>query len=206
MDSANTVQIWIAVITTLGVITVGFMTGYSTIVAKRIEKNQKVGEVMINGRMDQLVKTAGQLGEEKGKALGRAEILKEIGDEKPFVIFLDDNPDDADLLVRNIKMFGPIRYIFYLDEDQFINNLTRTKAVYVIDNKLVKRTGLNILEEILEKNPKNVVILSTGSLENKRLIEEYHNAGIFRIVYKDEKDYLVNLSDCTKEAMKKLAA
>lgn len=191
-------------IETTGIIIVGGMTVYGTIVTKRVEKNQKVEKVLVNGRMDQLIATEGKLGEERGRALGRAEVLKELDNEKPFVIFLDDSPDDNEIIIYNIKLFGPIRYIFYIDEDQFINNLTKTKAVYVIDNKLVKRTGLNILEEVLEKNPRNIVILSTGSLENKSLIEEYHSRGIYSIVYKDGKNYLIELSDCVKDALKEL--
>lgn len=156
-----------------------------------------------DGIKDQLVDTAGRLGEAIGKAKGREELSQEIAKTDPFIIMLDDDEDDLGLIKRLINKIGIEKFLPFADEDLFLEQLTKDVNVYIIDHKLPKRNGLNISQSILSANENNFIIISTGS--SLGIADIYLNSGVDNIIFKTDKNFEANLEKYIREGLKKVA-
>lgn len=186
-------------------VVVGAMTAYVTVYVKRVDKKvdataidtkaarTELGVIhtQINGVKDELVRKASEAGELRGKIMGRDEVLKDIADEKPFVIFLDDNKQDLEIIAAELARVGIKKYLMYNDYNVFLNNLTRICSVYIIDKGLPGSSGLAMINQIMTRNPNNFIILLTGDMdtESQRACQ---NAGATKTVIKNTDNSYLN--------------
>ncbi len=68
------------------------------------------------------------------------------------ILILDDNRDLLDLVELEFKRQGIVNFMVFFDEDEFIAALGENPCVCIIDHYLSKRTGLDILKIVREKN------------------------------------------------------
>lgn len=129
----------------------------------------------------------------------RAEQVK-TRNKEVCVLVLDDNPDDLEQIERVIKRTGK-KYELYSDEDLYLAKLTDSVDVHIIDHFLQKRSGLEVLKEIKQRNIANYVIAYTGTKDENTIIE-YLNAGINKYIDKNNPDHLKQLAKYLNEGIR----
>jgi DNA-binding NtrC family response regulator len=121
---------------------------------------------------------------------------------KIATFFLDDDPEALDLIKKTIDEAGITDYKLFTDEDVFIEGLTESVHVCVIDHLLSKKTGLDILKEIKAKNDFSYVIAYTGYTKNPEVLIDYINAKINAFVDKNKPNHLEQLTQFLKEGLR----
>ena len=111
---------------------------------------------------------------------------------------LDDQADVLDLIKYEIDLAGITNYKLFTDEDEFISGLTDDIHICVVDHRLTKRTGLDILAEVKRKNEGSFFIAYTVS-DNPKIIINYLNGGADRFVDKNSKNSMELLTTYLKE-------
>lgn len=158
----------------------------------------------VNGMKDELVESTRLHGEAVGNAQGRIDMAKEMTGRLPSLIALDDDTEDLELMRLFIaKMNIPNPYVSYSDEDEFLEHLTSESNMYVIDHKLLKRNGLNIVHAIRAKSENSIIMLSTGSEQDITGI--YINSGVEYYVFKNSENYKSEFQKYIRAGLMKVA-
>ncbi|MES2428255.1 MAG: response regulator [Bacteroidota bacterium] len=125
------------------------------------------------------------------------------GKREVCVLVLDDNADDLEAIGKIIKRTGK-GYDLFSNEDLYLAHFTNEINVHIIDHFLQKKSGLDILREVKERNEDNFVIAYTGSQDEKTIIE-YLNAGVSKFVDKNNPDHLRQLEKYLTYGIEKLS-
>lgn len=124
--------------------------------------------------------------------------------DKPVVniaaFAIDDDPDTLNEIEQVIHNSGIENYNLFTNEDDFINGLTGDIHVCIVDHLLVRKTGLDILKAVKEKNEFSFVIAYTG-VRDPEIIEKYLNGGANRFVDKNKKHHLQLLTQFLREGL-----
>ena len=113
---------------------------------------------------------------------------------------LDDDIDVLDIIKATIDRAGIRNYKLFTNEEKFISGLTEDIHVCVVDHWLSRRTGLDILKEIKNKNEASFVIAYTVGT-NPDIIIDYLNGGADRFVDKNKANHLDMLTSYLKEGL-----
>lgn len=167
--------------------------------------NRKLSQVHkeVNGMKTELVESTRLYGEAVGNRAGREELAREISGKPPQLILLDDEEDDLHLIERIVIKMSIENYLAYSDEEVFLKNLTTDANMYVVDNKLKKRNGLNISHEILAKNENSVIMICTGAEQDIASI--YINSGVNFFVFKNDKNFEQEFERYVRGGLRKVA-
>jgi DNA-binding NtrC family response regulator len=116
-------------------------------------------------------------------------------------LILDDDVDLLSIIKETIDKAGITNYNLFTNEDDFVKGLTPAIHVCVVDHILDKKTGLDILHEIKEKNEFSYVIAYTG-IRKPEVIEEYLNGGANKFVNKNKDNHLELLTQFLKDGLR----
>ncbi len=116
---------------------------------------------------------------------------------EPEILLVEDNPNDAELVVRALKRSGVRAVVFHVDDGaQAIEFLLGTDAyadrrgaaapkLILLDCKLPKLTGIEVLRRIrAEPSLKNVVAVMLTSSKETRDIADAYSSGVNSYVVK----------------------
>lgn len=108
------------------------------------------------------------------------------GLERVEILLVEDNPHDAELAIRALKKKNltnnlvwvkdgaeALYFIFY--RGKYINRPNKMPRLILLDLKLPKVDGLEVLRQIKEDNNKKVipVVVLTSSKEDRDMVESY---------------------------------
>lgn len=105
---------------------------------------------------------------------------------------LDDDQDLLDDIKEAIDAAGIDNYRLFTSEDLFLGELNKDIHVCVVDHILPKKTGLDILDIIKERNKDSYVIAYTG-MKDPMLLIQYIKKKINMFVDKNEEGHLQEL-------------
>ncbi len=113
---------------------------------------------------------------------------------------LDDDENVLMLIERGIKKLGVENYKLFTNEEEFISTLTEEVHVCVVDHRLTKVTGLDIIKIIREKTSQSYIIVYSGFKDPKIMIE-YINSKIDGWVDKDTPGHFEKLYEMILEGI-----
>lgn len=114
---------------------------------------------------------------------------------------LEDDADIIELLDQLFKMNGFVDYVFFNESEKFVLNLNERVHICVIDYSLGgKMNGIDILKIVLSQNPWCKVIMVTGNM-NPKIVIDFVNNGGFRFIPKNEPDFNNSLVTYMQEAI-----
>ncbi|MES2769308.1 MAG: response regulator [Bdellovibrionota bacterium] len=103
-----------------------------------------------------------------------------LSNNEKYILLVEDNPDDEELTIIALKK-GNINNEIKVVRDgvealEFLFSATILPQVVLLDLKLPKKKGLEVLKEIRgnEKTKKLPVVVLTSSKEEEDLIKSYH--------------------------------
>ncbi len=114
---------------------------------------------------------------------------------------IDDDPETLGIIKETIEKAGITNYKLFFHEEEFINELTEKIHVCVIDHRLSKFTGLDILKSVKAKNEYSFVIIYTG-FKDPEIIIDYLNQGADRFIDKGRPNHLELLTSYLLEGYK----
>lgn len=115
---------------------------------------------------------------------------------------LDDEEDVLGLLEGVFKEHGFDNCRFFTKADELLVNLNEPVHICILDYTFPGGlTGIDVLEKVKEVNPECYFIGFSG-LQDYRKIIQWVNAGLRKIVNKNNENYLRELTDFVKEAVK----
>ncbi len=95
------------------------------------------------------------------------------------ILLIEDSPEDGEMTVRSLKKQGVVNDIIWIKDGQegldYFNNPVPQRLIVLLDLKLPRISGLEILKRIKE-DPQTVgipVIILSSSQENKDLERAY---------------------------------
>src|SRR5262249_22216045 len=115
------------------------------------------------------------------------------------VLLLEDSPDDATIVTRELRKVAPESDVRRVDSGpEFLEALKTFKPQLILsDHRLAGFSGMHALEAARERAPETPFIFVTGSLDEETAAECV-KAGAWDYVLKDK---LVRLSSAVKAAL-----
>lgn len=115
---------------------------------------------------------------------------------------IDDNDNDREILTWAIKKAGGEGEIVFAEEKPFLAAITKDIHLVILDDKLLGRSGLELLKVIRSISPASYVIPYNGLGEGqaKRIIE-YARCKVDDWVDKNEPGYTDYLVGAIKEGL-----
>lgn len=114
---------------------------------------------------------------------------------------LEDDADIIELLDQLFKMNGFVDYVFFKESEKFVLDLNERVHICVIDYSLGgKMNGIDILKIVLSQNPWCKVIMVTG-IVNPRVVIDFVNNGGFRFIPKNDPEFNNSLVTYMQEAI-----
>lgn len=101
------------------------------------------------------------------------------------ILILDDNRDLLDLVELEFRKHKIENFTVFFDEDKFLKSLGDEPCVCIIDHRLAKRTGLDILKIVHKKNEYSFFI-ALSDLADINIRTEYLNNDCNRWVEKSK--------------------
>lgn len=116
-----------------------------------------------------------------------------------MIHLLDDSQDDLEIVERYLVRNGITDFKSFTDEELFLKELNRDVLVVLIDHFLPKRIGLQVMKDVIEKNPICYPIIVSGN-DNVRVVLDYVNCDCFRYILKNDENYLSKIVHAIREA------
>jgi two-component system, response regulator len=97
------------------------------------------------------------------------------------ILLVEDNPDDAGLTIRALKKYNLANHLLHLHDGEealkfiFSGNLTSIPKIILLDLKMPKVDGIEVLRKIKSDEQKKVipVVVLTSSKEERDIVESY---------------------------------
>jgi DNA-binding NtrC family response regulator len=117
-----------------------------------------------------------------------------------MIHLLDDSRYDLELITKCLEKNKIYDYKSFTNEELFLQELNTNVVVVLIDHLIsAGKTGLEIMKEVVERNPICYPIIVSGN-ENTKVILEYVDNDCFRYILKSDKDYLSKIVKAVKQA------
>lgn len=105
------------------------------------------------------------------------------------IYVLDDQKDDLDLICRRFEKEGIINCKYFIDHDKFIEEFYRGVDLSIVDFSLATtKTGMDIIDEVLEVHPFGYHIMVSGAASPKD-VAAFFRDGVDDFVLKDFEFY-----------------
>jgi two-component system, response regulator len=97
------------------------------------------------------------------------------------ILLVEDNPDDAGLTIRALKKYHLANHLLHLSDGEealnyiFSQNLTAIPKIILLDLKMPKVDGIEVLRKIKSDEHKKIipVVVLTSSKEERDIVESY---------------------------------
>jgi two-component system, response regulator len=97
------------------------------------------------------------------------------------ILLVEDNPDDAGLTIRALKKYNLANHLLHLHDGEealkfiFGANLTSIPKIILLDLKMPKVDGIEVLRKIKSDEQKKIipVVVLTSSKEERDIVESY---------------------------------
>lgn len=97
------------------------------------------------------------------------------------ILLVEDNPDDAGLTIRALKKYNLANHLLHLQDGEealnfiFSPNLTSIPKIILLDLKMPKVDGIEVLRKIKSDEQKKIipVVVLTSSKEERDIVESY---------------------------------
>jgi len=97
------------------------------------------------------------------------------------ILLIEDNPDDAGLTIRALKKYHLANHLLHLSDGEealnyiFSENLTTIPKIILLDLKMPKVDGIEVLRKIKSDEHKKIipVVVLTSSKEERDIVESY---------------------------------
>jgi two-component system, response regulator len=97
------------------------------------------------------------------------------------ILLIEDNPDDAGLAIRALKKYNLANHLLHLHDGEealkfiFSENLTTIPKIILLDLKMPKVDGIEVLRRIKSDEHKKIipVVVLTSSKEERDIVESY---------------------------------
>jgi two-component system response regulator len=97
------------------------------------------------------------------------------------ILLVEDNPDDAGLTIRALKKYHLANHLLHLSDGEealnyiFSENLTAIPKIILLDLKMPKVDGIEVLRKIKSDEHKKIipVVVLTSSKEERDIVESY---------------------------------
>jgi two-component system, response regulator len=97
------------------------------------------------------------------------------------ILLVEDNPDDAGLTIRALKKYNLANHLLHLHDGEealkfiFNGNLTSIPKIILLDLKMPKVDGIEVLRKIKSDEQKKIipVVVLTSSKEERDIVESY---------------------------------
>ncbi len=102
-------------------------------------------------------------------------------DDPVEILLVEDNPDDAGLAIHALKKHNLAQHLLHLEDGEealnylFSNDMTTIPKVILLDLKMPKVDGMEVLRRIKSDERRKVipVVVLTSSREDRDILESY---------------------------------
>lgn len=113
---------------------------------------------------------------------------------------LEDDKEIHSIISDLLRQHNFTNFHFFVDPETFLASLTADINICVIDHYLTGTTGLDMIQQVKDKNENSYVIVVSGQ-RNFDIAIEYLNQGADKYIDKNKVDYIERLIKCLQDGV-----